>query len=486
LQTDTAVYFLSVNTSQAGFRYTDVTNNVAGNSLPVEPYFMYTYGNYYWGNGAPNPGYASLVGVYVYSSSYDQGEFFASGDIYPGPGINTPTPNLYLSNSGPSESTLKFGAVGDAVNPRNIRVLVNGTVVKDTVMDYFNDLISTNTVSNSNINSNSTSVQFINTSANSTDRMQVSFFELTYPRDFNFGGQTNFKFELPAKSSGYFLQISNFTYGSAQPVLYDLKNGERYVGDIAAGKVQFALPGSATDRQMVLVNEESTNITTVTDMTSRTFTDYSKTAAQGDYIIISNPLLYTGSSGNNPVEDYRAYRASTAGGGHAAIIADINELTDQFAFGIKKHPLSIRNFLRYARAHFSIPVKNIFLMGRGVNYSEYQYAERNPTYPTYNLIEQLNLIPTFGYPGSDNLLSAEDLTMPVAGTPIGRLSVVSGKEIEDYLEKVKEYESVQANSPNTIAGRGWMKNIVHITGSSDAYLGVVLCNYMDTYRQVIG
>jgi len=49
------------------------------------------------------------------------------------------------------------------------------------------------------------------------------------------------------------------------------------------------MPGSATDRQMVLVNEDATNITTISDMTSRTFTDYSKTAVQGDYIIISNP-----------------------------------------------------------------------------------------------------------------------------------------------------------------------------------------------------
>jgi len=147
--------------------------------------------------------------VYVYSSSYDQGEFFASGDIYPGAGISTPTPNLYLNSSGP-QSTLKFGAVGNTVNPRNIRVLVNGTVVKDTAMDYFNDLVSTVPISNSNINSTSTTVQFVNTSANSTDRMQVSFFEVNYPRDFNFGGQTNFKFELPARSSGYFFTDIQF------------------------------------------------------------------------------------------------------------------------------------------------------------------------------------------------------------------------------------------------------------------------------------
>src|SRR6185295_7059566 len=184
---------------------------------------------------------------------------------------------------------LKFGAVGNAVNPRNIKVLVNGTTVKDTVRDYFNDLVSTAPVNNSILNSSSTGVVFVNTATNVNDRMQLSFLELNYPRDFNFGGQSNFKFELPAKSSGYFLQISNFNYGSTQPVLYDLKNGERYIGDVAGGTVRFALPGSSTDRQMVLVNEDAA--VNVTKMTSRTFTDYSKTTVQGDYIIISNPLL---------------------------------------------------------------------------------------------------------------------------------------------------------------------------------------------------
>ncbi|MGB8194687.1 MAG: C25 family cysteine peptidase, partial [Chitinophagaceae bacterium] len=72
-----------------------------------------------------------------------------------------------------------------------------------------------------------------------------------------------------------------------------------------------------------------------------------------------------------------------------------------------------------------------------------------------------------------------------AHTPIGRLSVVSAKEIEDYLEKMKEYETVQRTAPYTIAGRDWMKNVMHVTGASDPYLGTVLCNYMNSYRQLV-
>lgn len=484
LQTDTAVYFLSVNTNQSGFKVNDVANNVAGNSLAAETYFMYTVGNYYKSattNAIPNPGLAAVVGSNVYSASYDQGEFFASASINPGTPLATTINDLYPNLSGP-DTYIKFGAVGTLLFERNVRVLVNNNVVKDTAMNFFNDVQSNATVSTSSLSAGSVTVQFVNASPTGGDRMAASFFELTYPRQFNFGGASNFKFDLPAKSSGYYLQITNFTYGSTAPVLYDIANGERFTGDIStAGTVKFALPGSSTARKLVLVNQESGNIKTVTQLLTRTFRDYSDPANQGDYIIITHPQLYTGSSSVNPVTAYKQYRESTLGGGYKVLVVEIDDLVDQFAFGIKKHPLSVRNFLRYARAKFT--PKFVLLMGRGMNYSDYQRGDRNPT--SYPLTDQLNLVPTFGYPASDNLLSSESLQHPYAATPIGRLSVVTGTEVETYLEKVKDYEAAQRNNANTIADRGWMKNVVHVTGSSDPYLGVVLCNYMDNYKQMI-
>ncbi|HUP11608.1 MAG TPA: C25 family cysteine peptidase, partial [Niastella sp.] len=116
-----------------------------------------------------------------------------------------------------------------------------------------------------------------------------------------------------------------------------------------------------------------------------------------------------------------------------------------------------------------------------MNYTDYQKNDRAGN----ALSDRLNLVPTWGWPGSDNLLSSQDLTFPVANTPIGRLSVVHGKEVEDYLEKVKEYELAQNTAPNTVAGRAWMKQGIHVTGSSDLYLGTVLCNYMDVYQRLI-
>ncbi|HEY8896302.1 MAG TPA: C25 family cysteine peptidase [Niastella sp.] len=485
LQTDTAIYFLSVsNNTNAGIRYTDVANNAGSSALPVEPYFMYTFGYYYVHpvNKSPNLGLAAIVGVPVYSSSYDQGEVFASEEIYPATNFTHTLYNFNVYPSGP-QSTLKFGLVGAALNTRNIKVTVNGNEVKDTVMNYYNDLVTSAPVDNNTITGGSIAFRFRNMSTASTDRMVASFLELTYPSRWDFNGQSNFRFTLPAKSNGYLIHITNFNNNGVAPVLYDTKNGERYVGDISTGGiVKFALPGTATSRELALASMDAANVNIVNSYTTRVFTDYKLTANQGNYLIITNPILYTGSAGNNPIDDYKNYRQSAAGGSYKVLVTDINELTDQFAFGIKGHPLSVRNFVRYARLKFA-EIKYVFLIGRGMNYADFQRTQRIPA--TYPFGDELNLVPTFGYPGSDNLLVADDIKVSVPAVPIGRLSVVRGSEIEDYLEKVKEYNITQTTAPNTVAGRGWMKNVVHVTGSSDAYLGTVLCNYMEQYQQII-
>ncbi len=478
LLTDTAVYFLSVNTNKTGFQYMDQANDVASNTLAPEKYFMHTVGTNY--KSKINPGYAVVVGEYLYSSSYDKGEFWSSADIRPEtplkPAVHS---NLFVETSVPN-AIFRMGAAGSALNTRNFRASLNATTLVDTVMDYFNDVNTTIEIPTSLISTNSAAFQFTNTSTVSSDRMVVSYYELTYPRKFNFGGTRNFQFKLPAKNDGYYLEITNFVFGTSTPVLYDLTFGNRIVANKeVAGKLRFAIPGFDREHEFVLVSQEAVNINTISELSEKHFTQFTIESNQGDYLIISNSRLFNGANGQNPVEDYRVYRSSGEGGGFNAKIIDIDELVDQFAYGIKKHPLSIKNFLRYARQKFNVAPKFVFLVGRGMTYSEYTLNQSKPD------IEMLNLVPTFGSPASDNMLSSADGASAVALTPIGRLSVVSPQEIEDYLEKAKEYEAVQRNAPQTVEARSWMKNIVHVTGSTDPYLGTVLCNYMGDYRDLI-
>ncbi len=481
LETDTAVYFLTVNPTGNTFHSIDVVNNVSGSLLTPEPYFLHKTGSYF--KNAINPGFAQIVGEYIYSSSYDIGEFWASGFIVPGAPLPDNQTNLFVYGAGPNAS-VKFGMTGCADNSRSVQFSVNGSVLGDSTMNSFADWAGARTVPLSLISGGTAAVQFINNSSTPSDRIVASFYELTYPRQFNFGGQSNFFFDLPAKTAGYLLNITNFNVvGGATPVLYDLTNGARYIAVVGSGNLlSFALPGSTAARHLVLVNEDPAAVKQVLSLTAKNFVNLTNSAVQGNYLIISNPILYTSTSGRNPVADYQAYRSSAAGGSFDAQIYDINELVDQFGFGIKKHPLSIQNFLRYARATFVTKPQFVFLIGHGMTYPDYNtYSEINHD----PLADKLNLVPTFGYPASDNKLSANNGVDAVPVTPIGRLSVCSGPEIETYMQKLKEYESLQVSAANTIDGRLWMKNVLHLTGVSEPYLGGILCNYMYSYQSII-
>ena len=101
---------------------------------------MYTTGTYF--RNQINPGQAAVLEQYIYSSSYDIGEFWSSGIFFPGQRllliIRT---NLFIYTGGPA-ANLKFGAVGCSDTLRTVQVKVNNTLVKDTALNNFNDVVT--------------------------------------------------------------------------------------------------------------------------------------------------------------------------------------------------------------------------------------------------------------------------------------------------------------------------------------------------------
>jgi len=197
--------------------------------------------------------------------------------------------------------------------------------------------------------------------------------------------------------------------------------------------------------------------------------------------------LYSGAGGSNPVDDFKAYRSSAQGGGYTAKVYDINQLVDQFGFGIKKHPLSVRNFLYYAYNTYTDTPKFVFLVGKGVGYAAYRFNESSPDPVVQSDLERLNLVPTFGNPASDNLLACFNGNN-IPAIPVGRLSAINADEVALYLKKVKDYELAQALASCFVNDKAWMKNVVHVVGASDApgvLLGTILSGLMDKYRIII-
>ena len=371
LQTDTAAFFLTINPLGNNRRLVPTANNVAGNTLSPEPYFMYTTGQY--NKGRINTGRSEKVGSsFTYSSSYDIGEGWTSGDIGTGATLTYNLTNLRpYTGPGAEDAVVRINAVGNAVNPRSFRLKLNGDSILGQTMDYYDYVKASRTVPVSLISSGTATFQTTNLCALPSDLMVIGRVELTYPREFHFGGATNFLFELPANTAGNYLVVSGFTFGNGAPILYDLTNGKRYECNTSTpGQIKIVLEPSSVDRKLVLVSQAANNKREVISFQQRQFINYELAANQGDYLIITHPSLTGVSGGEDPVEEYRSYRSSAQGGSYNAKVYLIDQLEDQFGLGIKKHPLSIRNFLRWARANYSVPLKNILLIGKVVIYTQ--------------------------------------------------------------------------------------------------------------------
>ncbi|HSN60881.1 MAG TPA: C25 family cysteine peptidase, partial [Ferruginibacter sp.] len=483
LETDTAAYFLTVNSAGANLRY-NTSANTAPSAVTPDAYFMRSMDVYF--NKIINRGYANRVGEYVYSSSYDEGEGYTSGDIIP----SNPLQNRFLQmntyTAGPANSfSVRVNAAGNAENSRNLRINVNGpsgTQIHNVGMPFFQSqkIVVSNLPLSLLVSSSEVMIAITNTSTISTDRMVVASIGITFPATFNFNNQKQFYFELGPSATGNYLNISNFNTGGVQPILYDMTNGRRYLGEIAstAGRVKFVLPAS-TDavRKFMLISNEASNVNIINGLATKTFLNLANTANQGDFLIISNKDLYNDGSNHNYVEDYRAYRSSVNGGSFVAKTYNIDELADQFAFGIKTHPGSIRDFIRFADGDFALKTKYIFIIGRAVDYIDNIRNQGN------NLLGKLNLVPTFGWPASDVLLSSLPGTI-VPVTPIGRIGVINGTEVNYYLQKVIQYEAAQKMSSPYIADKAWMKKALHVAGGKDSSENGTFLVYMNGYKRI--
>ena len=478
IHSDTASYFLTINQSATNLRFVNAASDVAANTLAPDAYFFrkvtMAYKNQY------NRGYAVLVGEYVYSSSYDMGEGWTSTDAYPCCDLFKEFTGLNVYTAGPANSvSLYISAFGNALNARNLRVKFFNNIAATAPMNFFDTVKKTfpNLPLSLLQNPDYLQVAMNGTSTNPNDRIVIAEMAITYPAKFKFNNQSNFYFDLQPSTNGNYIEIEDFKNAGVAPVLYCLSDGSRYTGDISvAGKVRFALPPSgAVGRKFLLVSEDAGNIASINSLETRNFVNYNLPANQGNYLIISNPLLYNDGTGNNYVDQYKQYRASVAGGGYKSVVVSIEEITDQFAFGIKKHPLAIRDFIRFAYQQYDPKPQYVFLVGRGITSIEYKQNEANP------LADKLDLVPTYGWPASDVLLACEqDRNVPLI--PIGRLSAINGTEIKNYLNKVIEYEQVQANTIQTINSKEWMKRAIHIIGGADSIENAQFRAYMDGYK----
>lgn len=192
-----------------------------------------------------------------------------------------------------------------------------------------------------------------------------------------------------------------------------------------------------------------------------TFREYSATDSL--YVVLTNDSLHTSAIA------YAGYRKSSAGGGFDTVVANIKNIIDQYSYG-EVTPLAIRRFLNRLKSQNTKSPDYLFIIGSGISldqrFSPYGQVIRD-SYSHYNYV-----LPA-GVPGGDftfslglngqkstNTMAAE---MSFYSTiPTGRLSAKRNQTVYDYLEKVKEHESLSNDQP-------WRKNVLHLSGGFQEY-----------------
>ncbi|MCU0361290.1 MAG: C25 family cysteine peptidase [Bacteroidia bacterium] len=303
----------------------------------------------------------------------------------------------------------------------------------------------------------------------SSNASVLHYLKFTYPQQLNFLNTSFYRFyaeDSPGAAKSLY-NFFNFNVGTSQQVLLlDLSNGKRITTVLNPPFIRAVVPNGNGLKNCVLVAEKDTIVIKklIPVNANGYFNNFTSQVTGKPFVMIYHKSL------ESSAQAYRNYRSSAAGGAYNVVFAEIQELYEQFAFGINKHPVAIRNFLKHLSDSLSTPPRFVLLIGKGMQLETISPAQQNE-----------NLIPTMGIPSSDHLLSASlgsaSGNYLAPDIPIGRLAALSNDEVNHYLSKVQQHES----SPQ----EDWKKQVLHFIGSTnDAELNT-FSFFMDTYSQTI-
>jgi len=458
LYTDKSYYFLSLDGEGDAARVTEIPNDLS-NPPTAASYFLYkeeiVFSTTHFDPYIPVEGGGS-----VSYSSYMHGEGFCKGSEL---NASVHISAIDRSATGP-DAILHFRMTGANTGNHSFPILWN-TIQLATIYPVGIQIIDTSfTIPLAQILDDNVITW---NSDGTIDRMAIASVSLTFPKMLStaISNETSVLVS-PAPTDQYFV-FENFNLTGDAPIVYTYDGNERMVTDLdGQHHVQWVWP-AVNSETALRITDPSSGIRYVTALEPKKFADWSGDNTQ--YIIITHPdLMAPGTE-----SAYIQYRSSAEGGAYRAKAYSILDIYDQFGYGIEKHPQCIRNFVEFAQQHWP-GVKMIFIVGRGIEYDRSRYE--NGTW------ESSFFVPTFGKPGSDQLL-ASTLWDLVPRYPIARLAVKDPVTVQIYLDKVKEHDAAIQDGHQTLENKEWIKHVIHISGGENASQQVEFKQVMDQLGQ---
>jgi hypothetical protein len=354
------------------------------------------------------------------------------------------------------------------VNPDyDIRIQYPGGT-KDKFVDGYNTFLFDTTFSPALLGATSPVTLFsINPGASqSSGDAALAFVTLRYPHTSDLEGLSDFKMYLPGHpvATKSYLSLTNLNTGGTAMRFYDLTYHRR-VKVVPNGPNYQMLVGDSTNAEKFCYITSDNNINHVTSLTpvngSGNFTNFLNQAGDSAFVIVTNAVLMSSA------QSYKQYRSSIQGGANHVVLADILELYDQFAYGIRMHPLSVRGFCAFLISTYPTKPKSLFLLGKSIDPATQRFT------PTSEA-----LLPTFGYPASDVLFTSRLISPSLApAIATGRLTAHSNADVITYLNKVTAYEQ---NAP-----ANWMKQVLHFGGGMTSAEQVSFRGYLESFKRII-
>jgi hypothetical protein len=467
LYNDTSIYFLTWNNLTTNNRLT-AANDTNFSAYTPAPYF--TNREVFTGSMQYMPGVQDPYGItdpdFIPSEGYYHWPFGYGGNS--AHALNS----QYAYTAGGDSATIRFRVASlsnDWTDTLDNQVRISFLSRQfDTIYDGF--AVATYTFREPTASfgpSTSFVVSSINPNSSiSSGLTAVAWITLEYPHTFNMEARARFFGYLPdnPNASKSLLQMTNI-YGNAPMHVYDLFNRQRITAINTAGSWNALVQnGNGTEKPFMVFSEDG--VTAITSMTpvngTGTFTDFSLQAADSVFVIVTNKALWS------VAVDYKTYRSSMAGGSRNVVLADVDELYDQFAWGIVKDPVAIRHFANYMIMTYPSVPGHLLLIGKSI------YGDQSRAGVNY----AQNLVPTYGYPACDNSLTAGlNGTGWEPAIPTGRIAARDTIQARWYLDKVIDYEN---NTPEE-----WMKYVLHFGGGTQVGEQALYRSYLQGYEATI-
>ena len=448
LFTDENFYFLTYNPNKNGLRY-DIPN-LSTSGLTPESFIISNHRqnfstNYY-------PGEFILEGMSL--SEYTKGEGYLGNTLSKGQSVNYQfnTQKFFSTSSFSNKLSFYFAGRSNASSTNtqglnhHLRITSNNISLFDTLYRGYNTVRKTTPIV---VNSNNTTISanIIDDLSAVTDFQAPGYFDLEYSRTLNLDNEKSLSFRLSDSKSQTVLNFLNSSL--VIPILFEKNGTKLFLSTVTGSAPSFVLNNVNPNINYYLADLNDAKSVVLTSFSFKNI----NSASARNYLIVSHGSLAEGANA------YNTYNQSI---GINSSLVFTEDLYNEFYFGFH-HPMAVRNYCKYMIERGNIKPAYLLLLGKG--------------YENSREFMNLDLVPTMGYPGSDNMLtSGLNGSSLEPGLATGRIPAKTNEQVINYLDKLKVYRG--------LGNEIWRKKILQITGGKTIFEVSSFGNYQENLYQI--